>query len=841
MALDTFNVFFWQNSSWKNKGNILNKVDGLTLNKNKAYPLRLIARNGTTSPANNVFNAVILDIKLIGTLPDKYYKLSYFKNGNTSIVGALDGWVIEEFDKANYETANNASLRIVDYTHPVADVNKNGTIQTVKVVSAIRSEFQAFITLDTASLPPVGTPITSLNAGTSGWSWIIDPSCYGITIPSALVINQGKDFPNRVIQRNNVTSPFNSFIRDAILDVRITGARQGNYYGIRYFKNGSTEASGVMDGWIIEEQAIADYGTTETALAVVPLANPYTVALDRTKGIQTVVFDSIIVPSLRVYITVDPAKFPPFGEFVRMNSVSNAGYSHIIDPSKYTYQQPLIENALTINQGKNFPNKRIARNAETSNPNSFLLDVLLDVKVINARQGYYYGIRYFKNGTTLLPGAADGWIIEEQVAADYGTNSAATRIISYTDAAPDITRGGIQTIRLTSPRSDVELLITMDTDKLLPYGQYISMLNSGSAGYSWIIDPSRYEYSKPMPSGATSLTALSYTCTEAGRLRLIWQSGQYLYRLSFGPNGYNSLPNLISLDRAPFGDRNTAQWINVNSASTDWLPPLVVEAVNDGDGKSQIYTGGNHGADGSAGGGNTARNIHYQILADGQPMKMGEAFGGNAEKVSVQIVNELTAFNTTGTVDPENFPSRYVLSQSFAVDIYCGSMEISSEVKAYEQISVRTDNGPQTVSVGYQESMLYLDGQFATRVPFDNSTNSGIKTQYPKVWALILQHSVNGQFVAWMDREYEAGDGRYVSGNAPYIRGGFTTNTKFYHAAVAGGIRAELQMGEKYKWRGGYAWQAPTLQGTFDSTIVFHKNGKMTTAIVKTAIDYTVV
>ncbi|WEI18204.1 hypothetical protein PY247_18340 [Acinetobacter proteolyticus] len=819
-------------------------IDSIKVNSGKAFPLKSYKRNNVTSPANNYLLNCILKIRLVNAMPNKFYRLAYFKNGNVTIPGSLDGWIIEEFDQLNYETAANPAVRVITYEHPAPDIHKNGDIQTVKLQSGLRNEFQAYITLDTSKLPPVGTPIFSLNEGTSGWSWIIDPSCYEYplqTMESELTINQGKQFPLRAMKRNNIESRFNSFLLNAILAVRVVGARKGSYYGIRYFKNGTDAVSGVPDGWIIEEQAIADYATSEAAAQVIALGNNSVPNIDRSKGIQTIILESPTVKSLRFHLTIDPSKFPPYGEFVRMNFQSNDGYSLIIDPTCYEYPVLLPENALTINQGKEYPNKKVKRENETSAANSFLLDCILDVKVLGAREGYFYGIRYFKNGTKALPGPDDGWIIEEQAILNYETSGVATRIISYTDPAPTIKRGGIQSLRLVSPRSDTEFLITLDTDKLPPYEAYISMLNLGSAGRSWIIDPSCYEYMKPIPAISNSANALSYSATSAGRMNLIWQSGIYLYRLRFGPNGYNNLPNIIGIDRAPLGDRNSAAWIQVNTASTDWLPPMVIEAINNGDGKSQIYTGGNHGADSGAGGGNTARNIHYQVLADGQPMEMNKPFSGNAQKISVQIINELMAHNTTGTVDPENFPSRYVLAQSFVVDIYCGSMEVSTEVKAYEPIQVKTDNGPQMVTLGYQQSMLYVGGQFEERLPFDNSTNSGRKTQYPNAWALVLQHTDNGQQVSWMDREYEIGDARYVGGNAAMIRGGGTTNTKFYHAAVAAPAQPYImQTGDKYKWRGGYAWQAPNLQGGFDSTIVFHKNGKQTTAIIKTASDYAV-
>ena len=845
----------WQKSSYDVVSVIL-KMGRLARNSGAAYPFKQMTRGGTTSPEHTNFSNCILEVRVANARPDEFYKVAYMQNE-----ASLDGessfdWIIQAFDKSTYATAGTGTI-LVGYKKSTygeqQQLVRDGSIQTVSLYPISRPEMRFDITVDTSKLPAAGSPLNAYDKNTNaGWSWIIDPSCYQFkdtttlrstdpiptaNLPASLVLDQGKQYPNRVMTRNAVTSGSNSFLLEAILKVRVENAEPGFYYGIRYFKNGTTLVSGVPDGWIIEKQAIADYETSESKTDVITLGTTSVANIVRDKGIQTIVLESSIEPGLRFYITLDPSKFPAYGTFVKMNFPTDPGYSWIIDPSCYEINTTRA-NSLTINGGKQYPNRVMTRNAVTSGSNSFLLDCVLDVKVKGAREGFYYGIRYFKNGTTALPGPADGWTIEEQSIASYGTTFDADRVITYTDPAPDIPRGGIQTVRLVSPRvAGMEFLITLDTDKLPAYETYISMLNEGKTGRSWIIDPSCYEYENAYN---TVSDTLSYSSDSVGNMSLIWQSGSYLYRLRFGPNGYNNLPNIEGIDRAPLGDRSSAAWVQINTAGTDWLPPMVVQAVNNGDGKGSIYTGGNHGADGGAGGGNTARNILYRIYADGQPMQMGSNFNGDAKKISAVIVNELMAYNTTGTIDPVNFPARYVLRQTFSVDIYPGSMEVRTEVRAYEDIVVKTDNGPQMVTVGFQESLLYVGGQYENRLAFDATTNSGSFASYPDCWALVLQNSTNGQQVSWMDRKYEAGDGRYIGGTAAAIRGGGATNTKFYHAVVAS-YSHNMAAGQTYKWRGGYAWQAPDLEGSdFDSLIVFHKGGEQCSAIVKTASNFTV-
>ena len=475
--------------------------------------------------------------------------------------------------------------------------------------------------------------------------------------------------------------------------------------------------------------------------------------------------------------------------------------------------------SLTANQGRPYPARSTTRNGITSGADNrgFLLNAVLNVRVMGARPGYYYRIDFFKNGSAVGGSYRDGWTIHEIAAAGYETSdNAANVVLNYTEYAPEIPRAGIQTVKLDSPRDPLlKIYITVDTEKLPALGTSVLMSRTIDGGYSWIIDPSTYTYREATNSQAVNIG--EYWEFSGGVLNVAWRSGPIMHRVTFGPNGYNNLPNIIGFSRSAGTDPATASWTDISSSGTDWLPPLIVAAVSGGDGAASIYTGGNHGSSGSAGGAQTAQNLLYRVVADGRALENGTS--GYAESISILIVNELMAYNTIST-------GRYVIRETFHVQIRPGSIEITCDRRALESVSVEADNGPQAVTVGFQGTQLFYGGTNTARVGFDPTAASGNKSVAPNAWALVLQHPTNGQLVTWMDRAFGVGNGSNVASNRALIRIGGASNTKAYHAAIAG-TPLDLSPQTSYKWRGGYAVQAPGLQPAgLDSFFIHHRAGR---------------
>lgn len=161
------------------------------------------------------------------------------------------------------------------------------------------------------------------------------PSSAGIAGLTSAALNAGKIYPLRQLTRNSITSASSNFLLNAILDVRVEGAKADHYYAIRVFKNGSTSLGGPADGWTIEEVPIAGYATSAYAAAnaVILYTDPCP-TIDRSLGIQTISLKSPY-RDVVVNITLDPSKFPTYGTLVRATSTGDAGYSWVIDPACY--------------------------------------------------------------------------------------------------------------------------------------------------------------------------------------------------------------------------------------------------------------------------------------------------------------------------------------------------------------------------------------------------------------------------------------------------------------------------------------------------------------------------
>lgn len=161
--------------------------DTISINKYRVYPQKVSARNGTTSAEPSAFMATLLDLQVTGARPGKLYRVAYFKNGSTALPGPADGWIFEEFDALNYETAANPALTVVNYTDPVPTLVRSG-VQTLVIDSPVVTGLKFRVTLDTSSLPPVGTFIASNLSSQAGYSYIIDPQRYTLA-PSAASVS----------------------------------------------------------------------------------------------------------------------------------------------------------------------------------------------------------------------------------------------------------------------------------------------------------------------------------------------------------------------------------------------------------------------------------------------------------------------------------------------------------------------------------------------------------------------------------------------------------------------------------------------------------------------------
>lgn len=304
----------------------------------------------------------------------------------------------------------------------------------------------------------------------------------------------------------------------------------------------------------------------------------------------------------------------------------------------------------------------------------------------------------------------------------------------------------------------------------------------------------------------------------SNRISISFCSGTVYYRIHFGANGFNCLPNFIGIDCSCDGE----QWSSVNEAQTDWLPPLRVAAANNGDGSGKFATGGNHGnVDKKAKGDQTARNRIFQIRADGRLLDQSE--NGNANGIDMLIVNEIMGWNTT-RLNP-----RYVMRQSFNVAFRPGTCEVQAHVEALEDVLLARDSALQCVTSGFQDQLCFYGK--SRKQPYQEGISSGSKADAPDVMGVGLFSAQNGQMVMWLDRKWEAGRGDMLHDAHPLVR---ISGGKAYLAVALDVDEHQkdiqttilLRKGQSYRYRGGYSWLAAEETEGVDSLFYYRINGK---------------
>lgn len=281
------------------------------------------------------------------------------------------------------------------------------------------------------------------------------------------------------------------------------------------------------------------------------------------------------------------------------------------------------------------------------------------------------------------------------------------------------------------------------------------------------------------------------------------------------PNGFNKLFNWAATRL----EHEDGQVSLIQASSSDAWPPYVVKALNDVDETApQIYTGGNHGSDGYSGGENTARMVDFRIEVENVDVTNANVTGF-CNEVRLQWVNEVMAYNTITK-------GRYVLRQTIMALIKPGNTSAFVQVEALEPLQMLVDNGPQFFIQNY-ETFHFLDGVQKERLPIipANSETSGVFSQN-KAWATVLGSDLFGFHGAWVDRDFECGDGRYIRGTVGAFRKG--TGSKFYSCIVSGqSADAILNQGETYEWHGGYFWSPISIvSGDADCAFIINRYGK---------------
>lgn len=317
--------------------------NSIGINETKEFPLKNMTRSGvqTATPAAAIKNG-ILDIKVFGARPGKYYRLEYYSH-NYSTYGYQ--MLFSEYDELTYSTAAVATTAIALGDIPAPSI-ESGTIITRTFNSTRIAGLKFVVTYQPESFTSGGQYL--LNSPGSGYSSIIDPANYFTVstspidssrlptipvalLPSAMGINEAKEFPLKNMTRSGVqTATPAAAVKNGILDIKVFGARAGKYYRLEYYSHNYGAYGYQM---LFSEYDAATYASAAVATVAVGLGDIPAASIE-SGAVITRTFVSTRIAGLSFVVTYQPGAFTSGVQYV-LNSSGQAGFSSIIDPAQY--------------------------------------------------------------------------------------------------------------------------------------------------------------------------------------------------------------------------------------------------------------------------------------------------------------------------------------------------------------------------------------------------------------------------------------------------------------------------------------------------------------------------
>ena len=184
-------------------------------------------------------------------------------------------------------------------------------------------------------------------------------------------------------------------------------------------------------------------------------------------------------------------------------------------------------------------------------------------------------------------------------------------------------------------------------------------------------------------------------------------------KIGMGKRGPNQIFDFTSVEEninsLPSINTNFSDYTPVLITSTDWFGPYIVKANNSINGDnidSGNFTGGNHGYDNSGttvGNSSTGRTTSVEFYVDGYKK---ESYNGSFNRLKIIWTNRVQGYNTT-KVDGSG---REILEETIRAEISNGKMDIFSEIKALEDITIETYYGLQTVFRENEQTYQFIGG-----------------------------------------------------------------------------------------------------------------------------------
>lgn len=281
-------------------------------------------------------------------------------------------------------------------------------------------------------------------------------------------------------------------------------------------------------------------------------------------------------------------------------------------------------------------------------------------------------------------------------------------------------------------------------------------------------------------------------------------------KIEIRPQGASRLPNVGSMYLVNSEDEKI--YLEMFS---DSLMPYKVYAENNGTNKrkemNKIWTGGWHGADGSSFNlPSSAINTKFELYIDGERIDGNTKEAITTNEAVILIENLLCAYNTVDLNTGYNGNSRPVMKETQTLTLKNGNIEVSSEIEALEDISMKTMYGiaMNINSMNSNSTIRYMGTSDEGEKPAIVETqetyihDSGVKSDSSICNRVIAENKDTGDVLEmYMDTEVGLGNYDNLSDKRPMA---FTANYKKIYFNLVDEKELSLSKGQKASFVGGW-------------------------------------
>ncbi|MFD1450827.1 hypothetical protein [Oceanobacillus sojae] len=490
------------------------------------------------------------------------------------------------------------------------------------------------------------------------------------------------------------------------------------------------------------------------------------------------------------------------GYKISMDDLSTDVKSAMAGNAPITEARGFFEN----NRGAMFPLRNASRDGQLHSVSDNVKDAVLAAKVTNARKDKIYTIAYISKGVS----DSYGVNIFEYDKSSFGTDSAMSerRLVYYNRPQFKSPLTGIQNLVIEDEIGEgLTFYLTIDYAAISGTNLNISNTANGQ-GYGCIIDESNYIYRASNYTEQQAINSLPLVCERVSgfniNIKFAYSANQNMI-INFGELGINKI---IHLNEIYLQDRDTASLgadfenkTVLYRATSDWISPHRIRAINNGNSNGYLTTGGNHGTDGGGGYPTAEKATAVGVYADNNEVRNGDVVYVK-DNIVIQTTNYVCGMNT---VDLNSGNRRDILKEVVTYTITPKNIAVTVEFEALEDIEIRDYSGLQAQQGAWNGSLYYMEDT-GKPVKFDisgsESGDSSTKVNgNPDRWVMKKGSDV---VVAYYDTSVGIGDREYVGTDQNLF---WHSGTKVYGKLIYDGSNyIRLNQGDSFYWSGGYSF-----------------------------------